>query len=176
MRLVPPIKNLLLLTLLASSFAAASPIQLRTDHLTNPIGIDSPKPQFAWQSDATTPNWTLCNASAAPSQAPRSSRSASAFSPAQLSCDRKSEKVQLVLLAARVIVAAGTIDPLSLRRAIPLHLSCQRRLGTLPSADRPRHSSPPQRRSRLSGIRSELTPVLFLETQRLTRIPKQASA
>ena len=38
--------------------AAATPIHLRTDHLTNPIGIDSPKPTFAWQSDATTPNWT----------------------------------------------------------------------------------------------------------------------
>jgi alpha-L-rhamnosidase len=52
------LKNLIPLSLLASSFAAASPVQLRTDHLTNPIGIDSPKPQFAWQSDATTPNWT----------------------------------------------------------------------------------------------------------------------
>src|SRR5205823_14402763 len=57
MRLVPPMKNLLPFTLLASSFAAASPVQLRTDHLTNPIGIDTPNPQFAWQSDATTPNW-----------------------------------------------------------------------------------------------------------------------
>ncbi|HEY1993983.1 MAG TPA: family 78 glycoside hydrolase catalytic domain [Edaphobacter sp.] len=58
MHLVPPLKNLLHLTLLASSFAAAAPVHLRTDHLTNPIGIDAPKPQFAWQSDATTPNWT----------------------------------------------------------------------------------------------------------------------
>ena len=54
MRLV---KNLIPLALLASSFAAASPVQLRTDHLTNPIGIDATKPQFAWQSDAKTPNW-----------------------------------------------------------------------------------------------------------------------
>jgi alpha-L-rhamnosidase len=38
--------------------AIAAPIHLRTDHLTNPIGIDTPKPTFAWQSDATTPNWT----------------------------------------------------------------------------------------------------------------------
>ena len=58
MRLVPPIRSLVLLALLASSFAAATPVQLRTDHLTNPIGIDAPRPQFAWQSDATTPNWT----------------------------------------------------------------------------------------------------------------------
>src|SRR5205823_7028317 len=55
MRLV---KTLIPLAFLASSFAAASPIQLRTNHLTNPIGIDSPKPQFSWQSNATTPNWT----------------------------------------------------------------------------------------------------------------------
>ncbi|HEX3373114.1 MAG TPA: family 78 glycoside hydrolase catalytic domain, partial [Edaphobacter sp.] len=58
MRLVSPIKNLIPLTLLASTFAGASPIQLRTNHLTNPIGIDTPNPQFAWQSNATTPNWT----------------------------------------------------------------------------------------------------------------------
>jgi alpha-L-rhamnosidase len=55
---MPLVKNLIPLALLASSFAAASPVQLRTDHLTNPIGIDTPKPQFAWQSDAKTPNWT----------------------------------------------------------------------------------------------------------------------
>jgi alpha-L-rhamnosidase len=57
MRLVSPVKNLLPLACLASSFAAAAPVQLRIDHLTNPIGIDDPKPQFAWQSDAKTPNW-----------------------------------------------------------------------------------------------------------------------
>ncbi len=50
--------TLLALPLLVTLIAAASPVQLRTDHLTDPIGIDSPKPQFAWQSDATTPNWT----------------------------------------------------------------------------------------------------------------------
>jgi alpha-L-rhamnosidase len=55
---MPSVKNLIPLTLLASSFTAASPVQLRTDHLTNPIGIDSAKPQFAWQCDAKTPNWT----------------------------------------------------------------------------------------------------------------------
>jgi alpha-L-rhamnosidase len=49
--------HLIPLTLLASSFASATPVQLRTEHLTNPIGIDTPKPQFAWQSNATTPNW-----------------------------------------------------------------------------------------------------------------------
>jgi len=43
--------------LLVTLAAGASPVQLRTDHLTNPLGIDAAKPQFAWQSDATTPNW-----------------------------------------------------------------------------------------------------------------------
>ncbi len=38
--------------------AAATSVHLRTDHLTNPIGIDTRQPTFAWQSDATTPNWT----------------------------------------------------------------------------------------------------------------------
>ncbi len=62
MRLVSSVKDLIRSTLLASLFlitlaAAASPVQLRTEHLTNPIGIDAAKPQFAWQSDATTPNW-----------------------------------------------------------------------------------------------------------------------
>ena len=58
----PRQKTLLRTTVFASSLiltlaAAAIPVQLRTDHLANPIGIDTPKPQFAWQSDAKTPNW-----------------------------------------------------------------------------------------------------------------------
>jgi alpha-L-rhamnosidase len=49
-------------TLLASPLlftltSSASPVRLRTEQMTTPIGIDSSKPQFAWQSDATTPNW-----------------------------------------------------------------------------------------------------------------------
>jgi alpha-L-rhamnosidase len=56
-------KTLLRATLLASPLlialtAAATPVQLRTEHLINPLGIDALKPQFAWQSDATTPDWT----------------------------------------------------------------------------------------------------------------------
>ncbi|HEX3968152.1 MAG TPA: alpha-L-rhamnosidase, partial [Edaphobacter sp.] len=37
--------------------AFAAPVHLRTNHLTNPLGIDSPKPTFAWQSDETTRDW-----------------------------------------------------------------------------------------------------------------------
>ena len=62
MRLFSSARILVRLTLFASFLiftlaAAASPVHLRTEHLTNPIGIDAPRPQFAWQSDATTPNW-----------------------------------------------------------------------------------------------------------------------
>jgi alpha-L-rhamnosidase len=38
--------------------AAATPVQLRTEHQTNPLGIDAATPHFAWQSDSTKPNWT----------------------------------------------------------------------------------------------------------------------
>ena len=37
--------------------AAATPIQLRTEHQANPLGIDATTPHFAWQSDTTAPNW-----------------------------------------------------------------------------------------------------------------------
>ena len=54
-------KSLVLPAILASSLltlaAVASPVQLRTEHRTNPLGIDAATPSFAWQSDATTPNW-----------------------------------------------------------------------------------------------------------------------
>src|SRR5665213_1444533 len=42
----------------ASSFAIhALPVHLRTEQMTNPLGIDVPKPVFEWQSDSITPNW-----------------------------------------------------------------------------------------------------------------------
>jgi alpha-L-rhamnosidase len=61
MPLFPP-KSLVRSALFISPFlislaAAASPIQLRTEYRTDPIGIDAERPQFAWQSDAKTPNW-----------------------------------------------------------------------------------------------------------------------
>jgi alpha-L-rhamnosidase len=43
--------------LLAAS-TYATPVHLRTDALSTPIGLDTPKPTFSWMSDATTPNWT----------------------------------------------------------------------------------------------------------------------
>ncbi len=54
MRLVS-LRNLVFLLLAVP--AAATPVHLQTEHLNNPVGIDAAKPQFAWQSDATTPNW-----------------------------------------------------------------------------------------------------------------------
>ena len=54
-------KSLVLPAILASSLltlaAMASPVQLRTEHRTNPLAIDPPTPHFAWQNDDTTPNW-----------------------------------------------------------------------------------------------------------------------
>jgi alpha-L-rhamnosidase len=35
----------------------ASPVHLETEHRTDPLGIDVASPRFAWQSDATAPNW-----------------------------------------------------------------------------------------------------------------------
>ncbi len=37
--------------------AQASPVRLRSNGLTTPLGIDTPHPTFSWQSDAKTPNW-----------------------------------------------------------------------------------------------------------------------
>ena len=42
--------------LLAAS-AYAAPVHLRTNAMDNPLGVDTPKPTFAWRSDATAPNW-----------------------------------------------------------------------------------------------------------------------
>ncbi|WP_254059780.1 family 78 glycoside hydrolase catalytic domain [Granulicella sp. L46] len=37
--------------------ACAAPVHLRTNSLENPLGIDTARPVFSWQSDAKTPNW-----------------------------------------------------------------------------------------------------------------------
>ena len=35
----------------------ADPVHLRTNSLDSPLGIDTPRPTFSWQSNAKTPNW-----------------------------------------------------------------------------------------------------------------------
>ena len=46
------------LTLLGLAVPAhAAPVHLRTNALENPLGIDTPRPTFSWQSDAKTPDW-----------------------------------------------------------------------------------------------------------------------
>ena len=37
--------------------AMAAPVHLQTEHRTDPLGVDVSSPRFAWQSDATAPNW-----------------------------------------------------------------------------------------------------------------------
>ncbi len=49
-------KAVLCLVALVAS-AQAVPVHLRTNGLVNPLGIDTPRPAFSWQSDAKTPDW-----------------------------------------------------------------------------------------------------------------------
>src|SRR5882762_9584390 len=44
-------------TLLLAAVAYGAPVRLRCESLQNPVGVDSPKPQFSWQSDNTERNW-----------------------------------------------------------------------------------------------------------------------
>lgn len=53
-----PILGYVLGCLLAMCSAFGAPIALRTEFRTNPLGIDSPTPTFAWQSDNTERDWT----------------------------------------------------------------------------------------------------------------------
>jgi alpha-L-rhamnosidase len=46
-----------LLALAVSVPAKAAPVHLRTNALVNPLGIDTPKPTFSWQSNAKALNW-----------------------------------------------------------------------------------------------------------------------
>ena len=54
-------QRLVQVTFVASAFTAiatnAMPVHLRTEQMTNPLGIDVAKPVFQWQSDSITPNW-----------------------------------------------------------------------------------------------------------------------
>jgi len=50
--------RLFLLALFAFAQAVhADPVHLRTNSLDSPLGIDTPRPTFSWQSNARTPNW-----------------------------------------------------------------------------------------------------------------------
>lgn len=46
-----------LILLVAATTAVADPVRLRTDSLSAPIGIDTTRPAFSWQSDSRTMNW-----------------------------------------------------------------------------------------------------------------------
>ena len=51
-------RQLFLLTLLAvAQVVHADPVHLRTNSLDSPLGIDTLRPTFSWQSNATTSNW-----------------------------------------------------------------------------------------------------------------------
>ena len=41
-----------------SQVGLAAPVNLRTDGLVNPLGIDSPRPVLSWRSDNESPDWT----------------------------------------------------------------------------------------------------------------------
>ena len=49
--------KLAVLVCLVVTSAYATPVHLRTNARTQPLGIDTPQPTFSWQSDAATPNW-----------------------------------------------------------------------------------------------------------------------
>jgi len=44
-------------TLLLAAVAYGAPVRLRCESLQNPVGVDSAKPHFSWQSDNTERNW-----------------------------------------------------------------------------------------------------------------------
>jgi alpha-L-rhamnosidase len=46
-----------ILYLAAASAAFAAPARLQCEHLTNPLGIDSPAPRLSWQNDSPLRNW-----------------------------------------------------------------------------------------------------------------------
>jgi alpha-L-rhamnosidase len=45
------------LLFLFAVFMRANPVRLRCEYLTNPLGIDIPKPNLSWRSDSTERNW-----------------------------------------------------------------------------------------------------------------------
>jgi alpha-L-rhamnosidase len=49
--------NKLFVSLFLAAAASATPVHLRCEYLDNPMGIDSPRPHFSWQSDSAEKNW-----------------------------------------------------------------------------------------------------------------------
>jgi alpha-L-rhamnosidase len=54
---MPKLRILLLTIFAVAQVVHADPVHLRTNSLDNPIGIDTLRPTFSWQSNAKTPNW-----------------------------------------------------------------------------------------------------------------------
>lgn len=54
---MPKLRIFLLILFAAAQVVQADPVHLRTNSLESPLGIDSLRPTFSWQSDAKTPNW-----------------------------------------------------------------------------------------------------------------------
>ncbi len=53
----PPIVTFAFSLVSFVSSTLAAPTHLRTNALENPLGVDTPRPVFSWQSDAKSPNW-----------------------------------------------------------------------------------------------------------------------
>ena len=54
---MPKLRIFLLTLFVAAQVVHADAVHLRTNSLETPLGIDTPRPTFSWQSDAKTPNW-----------------------------------------------------------------------------------------------------------------------
>jgi len=54
---MPKLGIFLLTLFITAQVVHAGPIHLRTNSLATPLGIDTLRPTFSWQSDAKTPNW-----------------------------------------------------------------------------------------------------------------------
>ncbi len=50
-------RQLVFILIAVTTIAEAAPVHLRTNALDSPLGIDTPRPTFSWQSDAKTSNW-----------------------------------------------------------------------------------------------------------------------
>ncbi len=49
--------SVIIVIVILTSAASASPVRLRCEYLENPLGIDAAAPHLSWQSDNTERNW-----------------------------------------------------------------------------------------------------------------------